>query len=279
MAEQSLVRRPPGYDSLASFLNQPTVLREMSKSSRATGVSMDNMVRQVLTLIMRDPRGDSPLLRCDHGSIALGIMDAASLGLEISGPLGQCFIIARKGRAVFQLGYKGVITLAFRSSYVASFSLRTVREGDEFGVRYGTDASITHIPSFEPGPRPATHYYSVVKYANGGADFEVMSVDECQKHRDRYAASKSEYGPWATSFDAMSMKTCAIKLGKRLALCPDLQRASTMDEYGEQGVDVPREYAFAGSDKTRSQQALDILAGPPMQPGEADQEDAVKVEG
>ena len=269
-----LLRRPPGYDELSTFLNQPKVLLEMGKASRSVSVGMEGMVRQVLTLIMRDPKGRSPLLNCHHSTIALGIMDAASLGLEISGPLGQCFLVARKDRAVFQLGYKGLIALAFRSGHVSSFAMRTVYEGDHFTVQYGTDAQIEHKPGDMATKRPATHYYAVVKFANGGHDFEVMSLEQCQEHRNRFAASKSEYAPWQTNFDQMAMKTCAVRLSKRLPLCPDLQRGAHIDEYGEAEVDVQREYKFSLADKSRSQQAVDLLAGPPMAPGEADLEDA-----
>ena len=58
----------------------------------------------------------------------------------VPGPsLGQAWMIPRKGQAEFQLGYKGVLNLAYRSPLIAAVRYGVVRKGDEFQWVDGRD--------------------------------------------------------------------------------------------------------------------------------------------
>ena len=52
------------------------------------------------------------LMNCDPMSFLGAMMSSAQLGLEPNTPLGQAYLIPYKGKATFQLGYKGLLDLA-----------------------------------------------------------------------------------------------------------------------------------------------------------------------
>lgn len=64
------------------------------------------------------------------------MMTAAQLGLEPNTPLGQAYLIPFRNHGVlecqFQLGYKGLIDLAYRSGDVSTIQAHTVYANDEF---------------------------------------------------------------------------------------------------------------------------------------------------
>ncbi|MGM2927273.1 recombinase RecT, partial [Bacillus cereus group sp. BC72] len=57
-------------------------------------------------------------------------MVAATLDLPIDKNLGYAWIVPYKGRAQFQLGYKGYIQLALRTGQYKSINVIEVREGE-----------------------------------------------------------------------------------------------------------------------------------------------------
>lgn len=189
----------------------------------------ERMIRCLLTECQRSPR----LLDCSPKSLFGGVIQAAQLGLELGGPAGQAYLIPFKQEAQLVIGYKGFITLAHRSSKVGRITPRVVFQGDAFEIAYGSHQKLSHVPNHEPGARPIG-YYAVVEMANGGIDFEYMTIFQVEAHRDRFALSKS--GPWSTSFDEMAKKTVIRKLAKRIPLSVEWVHAASLDEMAEEGV-------------------------------------------
>jgi len=217
------------------------------------------------------------LQRCDLLSICACVIQAAELGLELAGPLGEAFLVPRRGECTLQVGYRGFYRLAFNSGRVLAFPQRTVAERDEFRVCYGSAQRLEHVPA--AGDRgPAVGYYAVCTLRDGGHDFEYMTRHDAEQHRQRYAAWKSEKGPWWTHFDAMAMKSCVRALAKRLPLSPQLAAAAGVDECHEagQGRTVWPELP-PGVTATSGVEAL--LAGPeapPDDPAEAAERAAIQ---
>jgi recombination protein RecT len=215
-----------------SFLENPAVLQELAKAL-PPGLSAQRLVRQALTLVQNNPQ----LLECTHLSLLSGIMQAAELGLELTGGLGHAYLVPRNDKrlrakvAAFQPGWKGLVKLALQSGTISSFPVRTVYERDEFDLEFGTANKITHRPARGGRGRPVG-YYAAVLYKDGGADFEYMTREECESHRDKYSQS-GDYSPWATAFDEMSQKTVVRRLCRRLSLCPEAQRVASLDEADE----------------------------------------------
>lgn len=224
----------------------------------------DKMIRVALTAMQRTPK----LLECDPTSIMACVMGASELGLELSGPLGQCYMVPRYNKnlgcqaATFQIGYRGFQQLAYRSGEVSSFPARVVHEKDEFSVALGTSQYIIHKPYMGEDPGPVVAFYAVLNLNRGNPDFEVMSQAQMLAHRKRFAADNKI---WDSDYEEMGKKTVTRRLAKRAPISTDLVRAAAMDEYGEAGVDqgLPAVERTAEMTALRMQMLKDRLEEPP----------------
>lgn len=230
------VRRAAGsIHALRAFLETPTVTNQIQKAMPSS-MRPDRLVRQAVTLAMQNPN----LLQCSQVSIILGILKAAELGLELSGPLGHAYLVPRKEKgewqASLQVGWKGLVALACRGGNVKAFPVHTVYENDTFEIEYGSDHKLIHKPHTK-GPRGnPVGYYACVYFTNGGYDFEYMSRDAVLEHKAKYVKYP---GPaWQTSFDQMAEKTVTRQLCRRLSMCPEAQKQAMEEEYEERDVKV-----------------------------------------
>lgn len=162
------------------------------------------------------------------------MMTAAQLGLEPNTPLGQAYLLPYKNKGVlecqFQLGYKGLIDLAYRSGQVTIIQAHEVRENDEFEYSFGLEPSLHHVPAHSDRG-DVICYYAMFRTKDGGFGFEVMSREDVQQHAKRYSKSyASSFSPWATNFDEMAKKTVLKKCLKYAPLKSDFIRAMASDE-------------------------------------------------
>jgi recombination protein RecT len=206
-------------------------------------------------------------------------MQAAELGLELSGPLGQAYIIpywnakTRRTEAQFQIGYRGFLRLAFNSGQVSTFNAHIVRERDHFKYQYGSDPKLEHTPAAAGRGEPVAAY-AVLRLKDGTTDFEVMSWEEIVNHRDRYSKAYSdpkmrEYSPWQTAQEEMARKTVIRRLAKRSPLSPEIGVGVADDEHGEAVVSANLP---ALPEPVNRMAALDV-------PGDEDQPAAGPAEG
>lgn len=167
-------------------------------------------------------------------SFLAALMNAAQLGLEPNTPLGQAYLIPYKNRGIlecqFQLGYKGMLDLAYRNERMQSIEAHTIYANDEFHYELGLDPMLKHIPAWEDRGE-ITGFYAVFKLDNGGVRFEVMSKSDI----DRYAATfskafASDYSPWKTNYEQMAKKTVIKQLLKYAPIKSDFRKAISMDE-------------------------------------------------
>lgn len=223
--------------TLRQIVEGPTFVKQLSSAiPKSLGLKPEQLARQALTLCQTNPE----LLECSQFSILAGIVQSAQLGLQLSGPLGHAYLVPRfdkrtgRKEASFQVGWKGLVALAWRSGLVQAFTVRTVRENDTFGFAYGTNPRLEHIPAH--GDRgAATHYYAAVFFKGGGFDFEVMSHEETEAHRKKYGGK----GPaWSNSDEQMRQKIPVRQLCRRLSMCPEAQGQTMREEYAEAGVPV-----------------------------------------
>lgn len=170
------------------------------------------------------------------------MMTAAQLGVEPNTPLGQAYLIpfqnnkAKRLECQFQLGYKGLIDLAYRSGEVSVIQAHVVYANDEFEYELGLDPKIKHIPASSNRGDPI-YFYAVFKTKSGGYGFEVMSVDDVRKHAAKYSqAYKCEYSPWKTNFEEMAKKTVLKRCLKYAPLKSDFVRALSVDETIKSGL-------------------------------------------
>lgn len=176
------------------------------------------------------------------------MMTAAQLGLEPNTPLGQAYLLPYKNHGrlecQFQLGYKGLIDLAYRSGEVSIIQAHEVCENDEFEYNFGLNPDLRHVPAVHDRGGVIC-YYAMFRTRDGGFGFEVMSKEDVQKHAARYSKSySSSFSPWSTNFDEMAKKTVLKKALKYAPMKSDFVRAAASDgtirkEIAPDMADVP----------------------------------------
>lgn len=183
--------------------------------------------RITLSALSANPK----LKECTPQSFLGAMMTAAQLGLEPNTPLGQAYLIPFRNHGrmecQFQLGYKGLIDLAYRSGEVSIIQAHTVYENDDFQYELGLDPTLRHVPARSNRGKPI-FYYAIFKTKTGGYGFQVMSIEDVNTHAKQYSKSYSN-GPWQTNFDEMAKKTVLKKVLKYAPLKSDFARGIAQD--------------------------------------------------
>ena len=213
--------------------------------------------RMVLTALSSTPQ----LQECTPQSFLGAMMQAAQLGVEPNTPLGQAYLIPYRNHGrlecQFQLGYKGMIDLAYRSGEITDVSAHEVHENDTFEYELGLTPKLKHIPALKDRGA-VTMYYAIWHTKTGGYGFEVMSREDIETHMRKFSkAAGSSFSPWSTNFDAMAKKTVLKQSLKYAPLKTEFVRGMAAD----------------GTIKTFTQETKDVLDAPDENTYEAEAED------
>ncbi len=183
----------------------------------------ERFTRMAMTAIAQTPK----LAECTPQSFIGAMLNAAQLGLEPNTPLGQAYLIPYGNSCQFQVGYKGLIDLAYRGGKIKKIEAHCVYENDKFEFEYGIEEKLSHIPAMTNRGNVVS-YYAVYKLEGGESAFTVMSKEDILI----FAETKSKTfnkGPWQTDFDEMAKKTVIKKLLKYAPLKTELARAIGSD--------------------------------------------------
>lgn len=199
-------------------------------------ITPERFTRITLSALSRNPK----LAETTPASFLGAMMTAAQLGVEPNTPLGQAYLIPFNNHGVletqFQLGFKGLIDFAYRSSEIANIQAHEVCENDDFDYSYGLDAVLRHVPAMQNRGK-VVGYYAFFKTKDGASSFEFMSREEAEKHGRRYSKTYNA-GPWQTNFDEMAKKTVLKKVLKYAPLKSDFMRAVQADETVKRTTDL-----------------------------------------
>lgn len=223
------------------------------KKALPSVLTPERFTRMVLSAISTTPK----LAECTPQSFLGAMMTAAQLGVEPNTALGQAYIIPyfngkqKCMEAQFQLGYKGLIDLAYRSGEVSIIQAQVVYENDEFEYELGLDPKLKHVPATKDRGN-AIAYYAVFKTKDGGYGFEVMSIDDVTAHAKKYSKAYAD-SPWQSNFDEMAKKTVLKRVLKYAPLKSDFVRGVAQDETVKTKIDedmyaVPDETVYADFD-------------------------------
>ena len=199
------------------------------KKALPSVLTPERFTRIVLSALSTNPK----LQETTPESFLGAMMTAAQLGMEPNTPLGQAYLLPyynSKKRCLecqFQLGYKGLIDLAYRSGEVSTIQAHVVYEHDKFSYAYGLEPQLEHVPAMGDRGSP-THVYAVFRTKDGGYSFGVMSIDDVRRHAQRYSKS-FENGPWQTNFEEMAKKTVLKRVLKYAPLKSDFVRGVSQD--------------------------------------------------
>lgn len=193
---------------------------------------------RLLSVAMLEIRKNPKLAECTRDSLFGSLVQAAQLGLEPGGALGQCYLIPFYNRRLnvtecqFVVGYKGMIDLARRSGQIVALFAHCVHERDALAVEYGLHPRLEHSPYIDGEPGAVVGAYAVAHLQGGGEQFVYLPRYELEAVR---AMSAKKDGPWADHFEAMCQKTAVRRLCKWLPVSVEARIAAALDEQAERG--------------------------------------------
>jgi recombination protein RecT len=214
----------PFKERVNTFRGALDALKPQLAAALPKHMTADRMMRIVMTTVQRTPA----ILECSNVSVFGCILQAAQLGLEPDGILGQAYLIPYGKTCTLIPGYKGLIKLARNSGELATIYAKIVHANDAFKYAYGLADVLEHVPCLDEDPGDATHAYAVARLKDGSVQFDVMSVVEIEKIRQRSRAGNN--GPWVTDWEEMAKKTVLRRLCKMLPASVELSRAVALDE-------------------------------------------------
>lgn len=216
------------YTGLKAYINRMS--GEITRALPKVGITPERFTRLCISSVS----SNEDLQKCTPNSFLAAMMTCAQMGIEPNTPLGQAYLIPYKNHkkgtveCQFQLGYKGMIELAYRSGQISSIMAEVVYSNDEFIYELGIDTKLVHKPCMS-GPRGDIKcVYAVWKGKDGGYGFGVMSVDDINRHRQRY--SKTINSPWDSSWEEMAKKTVLKRALKYAPLSIEIHKAIDSDE-------------------------------------------------
>ena len=128
-----IIKQEPEGKTMKSYVK---AMESGIKAALPSVLTPERFMRIVTTALSTTPE----LNKCTPQSFLGAMMTAAQLGLEPNTPLGQAYLIPyrNKGKleAQFQLGYKGLIDLAYRSGEVELVQSQCVYENDTCKYRF-----------------------------------------------------------------------------------------------------------------------------------------------
>ncbi|NFM30638.1 recombinase RecT [Clostridium botulinum] len=188
--------------------------------------------------------GNPQFWEADTTSFLSALMQSAQCGLEPNTVLGEAYVIPYKNNKQgitevnFQVGYKGILKMAFNTGEYEAIYAHEVRKGDEFEYEYGLHKTLVHKPADIPSDE-VTHYYAVYKLKNGGFDFVVWSKERVEHHAREFSKNYTYKGNvnknsvWAKNFDSMAKKTVLLDVLKYAPKSVEMAKALDLDYKAE----------------------------------------------
>lgn len=187
------------------------------KNALPAYLPVEKFIRTALTAI----NSNLDLAECTQDSLLAAIMNSAQLGLEFNTPLGEAYLIPYEDKkngittVNFQLGYQGLLKLAYNTGQFKRITAREVRENEDFEFDYGT-GEISHKPCLTGDSGDVIGYYAIYQTKDGGQDVFYMSKEDARTYGLKYSVPFKKYnkGPWVNHFDAMAKKSALIQVLK-----------------------------------------------------------------
>lgn len=266
--------------SLMQMLTSPKTKRGIQSLAGAF-MTPERFLRLALNAVSKTPK----LLECEPNSVIGALMTAAALGLEPNTVQQQAFLIPyKKSKKVgtkwvdayecqFQIGYRGFITLAHRSSHIDKIEAEAIHQNDVFEHMQGTESFLRYKKALtNRGALIGAFCY--VRLTNGNEMTLVLPVDDIEKikgksetlaslkravdeSKDDYSRAKAQKKldetPWVLWEDDMAAKSVIKKMAKFLPLTPGeaFSAAAQLDADNESGNTIDMR-AMADADKAKA---------------------------
>lgn len=219
-----------------NVVSQVRTMLEGEKVKARMAEMLGNKSPQFITSVVNTVNASAQLQKCEPTSIMAAVFVAASFDLPIDPNLGFAAIVPYKAKrkegkqwveyyaAQFQLMYKGIIQLAWRTGEYERMSCSEIYADELISYNpikceceFVTDFS--NCTQRELGDSSnIVGYYAWFKLKNGGSQELYMTKQQVMNHARKYSQSyrydlndNKKSSRWSTDFDAMAKKT-VIKL-------------------------------------------------------------------
>lgn len=262
---------PSCYEQVKSWINT-AAMQDVLTRALPKGLQVGSWSEAALVYV----RTSSEVQKCEPMSVTGGIITVASFGLRLDGIMGHAWLRAmpvkdRDGNIIrydaqVQLGYKGLIDLAYRNQDVQDIEPVFVHANDEFEFSKGTNPYLKHTWPVDKD-RGALHaVYAGLRFKNGYFAFQIHPIGEIMKTRrrsleqswikierqgdgERYTRRNSqgqwkEMKPWEAErvswigyFEPMALKTAIRRSHKFWPMVgTDFARAASLVELDDEGL-------------------------------------------
>ncbi len=192
--------------ALSTFLNGENIKNKFYDIFQDKTKS-ESFIASALSLV----NANSKLAACSRDTVYNALLVSASFDLPINPNFGYAFIIPYGDKAQFQIGYKGLVQLAHRSAQYLRIEVTEVYDGQI----QSKNPLLGNIYDWESKKSETViGYLSYFKLLNGFEKELYMSVEQIDKHANKYSEtfkSKTswikEQSKWNTDFDLMAKKT------------------------------------------------------------------------
>lgn len=188
-------------------------------------VRADLFIRVALTAMLKTPK----LMDCTSESIMQSLLDLAALGLLPDSVGAEAYIIPYGTTAQLQIGYIGLLKLAYNHPRVRAIRGKVVYAGDEFEYSDGFEPKLVHVPRDHKDGDEIVRAYAIAELAEGARTWVVINPSEWEKARASSKTASRADSPWNLWEEAMILKTTFRKLSKIIPRSRQLVEALAHD--------------------------------------------------
>ncbi len=220
----------PQTGSIESLLALANVRKRFND---VLGKKAPGFVSSIISLV----NSSQNLQAVDPRSVLASAAIAASLDLPVNPSLSFAHIVPYKGRAQFQMGWRGYVQLGIRTGQYKTMNTSDVYEDEleswnpitgEFKL---TDPAVWRQREAGEADK-VVGYVAFFKLLNGFEKSLFMTVAQLQRHGKKFSKSyDNPDGKWKSDFPAMALKTVLrLLLSKYGVLSIEMQTALKADQ-------------------------------------------------
>lgn len=207
---------------ITRWLNNETVKQ---KFVDVLNKGADGFIASLLSLVNENPT----LQKCEPETVLTASLTAATLKLPISKNLGFAYIVPYKGKAQFQMGWKGYVQLAERTGQYKTINADVVYEGQIEDVDFVTGKIVRGVKKSDK----VIGYVAYIEMINGFSKTLYMDKETMESHAKKYSMSYAydlkdgtKSSVWSSNFNAMATKTVLkLLISKYGIMSVDMQNA------------------------------------------------------
>lgn len=208
----------------AQYFNSPAVINKFA------GLIGEKRSKQFATSILQVTSQNNLLITASTESIYQSALVAAMLDLSILPSIGHAYIVPYKGKAQFQIGWKGLVQLALRSGQYEKINVIPVYKSQFKSFNALTENLDADFSQPELGE--IVGYVAYFSLKNGFEKTLYWSKEKTKSHGLTYSQTfKKGFGNWNSDFDSMALKTVLKQiLSKWGPLSLEMQTAISADQ-------------------------------------------------